>query len=221
MSTGGYRLAVRHGCRPAAATVALVIAVSMLATGCGGASHHSSHTTTVLSAATSGVARKTTHRGSPSRPSDHTSAPRSRKHPAVRFSRATGKRRVLLAASSACAFSRLGAPAAPLQSAKLDSWRHYEAAARPFALRTAVALRDVPSGRFQLPELQRVFADYNHLAHVYATGGSAASLARMIASSEQQTAADALAARVPACAPLAPRGASVTKAIEHDVREKT
>jgi len=127
------------------------------------------------------------------------------------FAPATGKRRVLLAASSGCAFAHIGAPAAPLHSAKPDAWRRYAAAARPFALRTAASLQKVPAGRLQIPELQRLVADFNHLAQVYASDGSNRHLVQIIAASEQRTAADALVARVPACAPPTSLPASTTK----------
>jgi hypothetical protein len=125
--------------------------------------------------------------------------------------RPTGKRPVLFAASSACAFARVGAPAAPLKSAEADAWRRYTAAARPVAMRTAAALQKVAAGRFWVPELRRLIADYNHLGQMYASSGPAASLARTIALSEEQTAADALAARVSACAPAPPRPSTRTK----------
>lgn len=186
---------------------AVVIALSVLATGCGSASHHPSGKTTVPPAAPSSVDRTTsTGRASRVHPLTHARHVANRRA-ATRFVRATGKRRVLLAASSACAFARIGAPAAPPQSAGTDSWRRYAAAARSFALGTAASLEKVPSGRLRVSGLQRLSADYLRLARVYARGGSIASVARTIVASEERTAVDALAARLPACAPAPPTAA--------------
>ena len=187
----------------------MVVTGSLVATGCGGTTEQSSRpsTTTVLSAATSAAGRTTTttHRQSPRHRRAHNPSRSPHGHGARPFIPPTRTQRVLLAVSSACAFARIGAPVAPVRSAKPESWRRYAAAAHAFALRTSSALRKVPTRRVRLPELHRLISAYNDLAQVYASDGADASASRTIASSEQRTAAVALAARLPACAPAALR----------------
>ena len=199
-------------CWRPAPVVATAIAASVLLTACGGASHQATTTAAVLSAATSAAdgttTTPTTHTASLGHRAAH-SGLRARNRASRHFVPATGKQRVLLAASSACSFARIGAPVAPTQSANPDSWRRYLAAAHAFALRTAASLQKVPSVR-RIPEVRRLIADYSHLAQVYASGRSTASLAGTIAVSEQRAGADALAGRVPTCAP-SPSPASETK----------
>ena len=189
--------------------VGLLVAAAVATTGCGAASPHPSDTATTGNRATE--TRPSTssigaHRPSvvhrPARLAVPSGGGVSR-----HFVRATGERRVLLSLSSACAFARHGAPAAPLLSARTAVWRHYAGVARPFALRTVASLGRIPSGSHRLPALQRLITDYGRLAQLYASG-DLASFARSVALSEQQTAADALAARVPVCAPFAPTPAN-------------
>lgn len=199
-------------CWRSAAAVASVIAAPLLLTACGGASHHPTTTAAVLSAARSAAdgtsSTTTSHTGSPGHRAAHPGV-LARKRTSTHFVPATAKQRVLLAASSACAFARIGAPPAPIQSAKPDSWRRYAAAAHRFALRIASSLQKVPSAH-RLLEVQRLIGDYRHLAQVYASGGSTASLAKAIAVAEQRAGAHALAGRVPTCAP-SPRPATEAK----------
>lgn len=132
-----------------------------------------------------------------------------------RFVPPTRRQALLLSASSECAIARARAPSSPLPTTnRTTTIVAYAAASWPTAARVAKSLGDIP-GR-KPPPVSRLINDYRKLASAYAAasthvshGVSGDRLSQTLSHAEQRTAADALVARVPVCAPLPPsaRGA--------------
>jgi hypothetical protein len=114
----------------------------------------------------------------------------------------------LLAASAACAVARKDAPPAVRRTIRPRALAAYARRAKPFAVATAKALSRTSART--LPAVDRLIADYTALVPLYGRAerggaGQARSLVKRIASGEEEVGADALAARLPACAPTSPK----------------
>lgn len=199
----------------------VLMVVGVCVSGCGGGAVSRSSTAVTLTPAStttgSTTAKDTKTTGQPrikSKTTASTLAGRVARSKRSRFVPPTRAQALLLSASSECAIARARAPSSPLPTTNRTTIVAYAAASRPTAARVAKSLGDLP-GR-KPPPVSRLIDDYRKLASAYAAasthvshGVSGDRLSQTLIHAEQRTAADALVARVPVCAPLPPsaRGA--------------
>ena len=199
----------------------VLMVVGVCVSGCGGGAASRSSTAAMLTPAStttgSTTAKDTKTTGQPrikSKTAASTLAGGVARSKRSRFVPPTRAQALLLSASSECAIARARAPSSPLPTTNRGTIVAYAAASRPTAARVAKSLGDIP-GR-KPPPVSRLIDDYRKLASAYAAasthvshGVSGDRLSQTLIHAEQRTAADALVARVPVCAPLPPsaRGA--------------
>lgn len=199
----------------------VLMVVGVCVSGCGGGAASRSSTAATLTPAstttgsTTGKDTKTT--GQPrikSKTTALTFAGGVARRKRSRFVPPTRAQALLLSASTECAVARARAPSSALPTTNQAAIVAYAAASSPVAARIAKSVGDIP-GR-KPPPVSHLIDDYRKLASAYAAASTQVShgvsgdrLSQTLIHAEQRTAADALVARVPACAPLPPsaRGA--------------